>query len=655
MSWIPEIGTARRAVAEDEVELPMVIMAWHTPAYYTPGDAEADLLADVLSNGMNSRLNEALVYRLQIANEVYAYQASREIASQYTIQATAKPGHTAAEIEAAIDVELTKLIREGITPRELARAKTNWEVSFIRRLQNVGGFGGRADILNQYNVQLGSPDKLEWDMNRYRAATVEGVNAFIRTYLDLNKRGILHIVPQGNLVAATTEPDRAVKPTPTAEAAFTPPTVQSATLANGMQILLVEDHRLPLVDMSLMIERGWTSDPQGKFGLANLTADMLDEGFKKLNALQIADTIRMLGANAGSGSGFDETHLNLNVLKRNFAPAVGLIADMLLSPTFPQNELARLKNERLSAIEAMKSEPNQLGYSVFREKLYGANSAYGQPMTGNGTEASLAAITREDILAFYSANYFPNVATIAVTGDITMAEAKALFEKSFAAWKQGTPAEVPAPTPITHTTPNVYIVDRPGAQQSVIFAGYPCIPPTNPDYLPFAVFNSRLGGDFTSRINLNLREDKGFTYGSYSALGANKLSTPFNVVAPVQSQSTKEALVEILKELREVITTRPLSDEELNDAKVSMIKSYPQGFQNFSGITMQLRSLALYDRPLDYWQSRVQKVSEVDQAKVKDVSTKYIRPNDLTIVIVGDRAKIEAGIKEIGLGEVSVF
>jgi zinc protease len=189
----------------------------------------------------------------------------------------------------------------------------------------------------------------------------------------------------------------------------------------------------------------------------------------------------------------------------------------------------------------------------------------------------------------------------------------------------------------------------------VIFAGYPCIPPTNPDYLPFAVFNSRLGGDFTSRINLNLREDKGFTYGSYSALGANKLSTPFNVVAPVQSQSTKEALVEILKELREVITTRPLSDEELNDAKVSMIKSYPQGFQNFSGITMQLRSLALYDRPLDYWQSRVQKVSEVDQAKVKDVSTKYIRPNDLTIVIVGDRAKIEAGIKEIGLGEVSVF
>ncbi len=652
-SWIPDISYERRAVAEDEVELPMVIMAWHTPAYYAPGDAEADLLADVLSNGMNSRLNEALVYRLQIADQVFAYQASREISSQFTIQAVAKPGHTAEELEKAIDVELNKLLKTGITARELERAKTNWEVSFIRRLQNIGGFGGKADILNQYNVSLGSPDKLEWDVNRYRSATLDGVNQLAKTYLAPNKRGVLYIVPQGNLVAKETGIDRSVKPTPAAEAPFTAPTVQSATLANGMQILLVEDHRLPLVDMSLMIERGWTSDPAGKFGLASLTADMLDEGFKKLNALQISDTIRMLGANAGSGSSYDETHVNLNVLKRNFAPAVGLVADMVLAPTFPQNELDRLKNERLSAIEAMKSEPRQLGSVIFREKLYGTNSAYGQPASGNGTEASLAAITRDDVLKFYQANYFPNVTTVAITGDITMAEAKALFEKSFAAWKQGTPAEVPAPTPITHTSPTVYIVDRPGAQQSVIFAGYPSIPPTDPDYLPFIVFNSRLGGDFTSRINMNLREDKGFTYGSYSALGSNKLSAPFSVVAPVQSQSTKEALVEILKEMKDVISTRPLTDEELTDAKTSMVKSYPQGFQNFGGITMQLRSLALYDRPLDYWKTRVGQVQAIDQAKVKEIAGKYVRPNDLTIVIVGDKAKIEEGIRSLGIGEVS--
>ncbi|MBK7140841.1 MAG: insulinase family protein [bacterium] len=652
-SWIPEITHEHRAIAEDEVELPMVIMAWHTPAYYAPGDAEADLLADILSSGMNSRLNEALVYRLQIADEVNAYQASREISSQYTIQATAKPGHTAEEIEAAIDAEMAKLLRDGITARELARAKTNWEVSFIRRLQNIGGFGGKADILNQYNVHLGSPDKLEWDVNRYRSATVEGINQFARTFLAPNKRGVLHIVPQGNLTVASTAVDRAVKPTPTAEAPFTPPTVQSAALSNGIQVLLVEDHRLPLVDLSVMIERGWTSDPQGKFGLAALTADMLDEGFKKLNALQISDTIRMLGANAGSGSGFDETHVNLNVLKRNFTPALGLVGDMLLSPTFPQNELDRLKNERLSAIEAMKSQPTQLGFSVFREKLYGANSAYGQPVSGTGTEASLAAITRADLLAFYQANYFPNITTVAITGDITLDEAKAQLEKVFGGWKQGTPAEVPAPTPNTSSAPTVYIVDRPGAQQSVIFAGYPCIPPTDPDYLPFMVFNSRLGGDFTSRINMNLREDKGFTYGSYSTLGNGLVSAPFNVVAPVQSQSTKEALVEILKELKEVISTRPLTNEELTDAKVSMVKSWAQGFQNFSGITSQLRGLALYDRPLDYWKSRVGTVNGLDDAKIKEVSTKYVRPNNLTIVIVGDKAKIEEGIKAMGIGEVS--
>lgn len=652
-NYIPSITSTRRAIAEDEVELPMVIMAWHSPAYYAPGDAEADLLADILGTGMNSRLNEALVYRMQIADGLYVYQASRELGSLFTIQATAKPGHTAEEIEAAIDVELANLLRDGITPKELGRAKTNWEVSFVRRLQDIGGFGGKADILNQYNVMLGSPDKLEWDMKRYRSATVQSVNEFTRAYLDLNKRAILYIVPQGKLTASVTEPDRTVAPQVAPEKQFVAPTIQSATLANGLQILLVEDHRLPLVDMRVMVERGWVADPVGKFGLASLTADMLDEGLKKLNALQIADTVRLLGANLDAGSGFDESHVSLNALKRNFAPALGLVAEMILSPAFPQAELDRLKKERLSAIEAMKAEPRQLASSTFREKLYGSDSPYGQPTGGTGTEMSLAAITRDDLLAFYGGNFYPNLTTIAITGDITLGEAKALVEKSFGAWKSGSPAELPMPTPVAYTSPTVFIVDRPGAQQSMIVAGYTFMPPSDPDYLTFQVFNSRLGGDFTSRINMNLREDKGFTYGSYSYAGSDKVSTPFAVVAPVQAQSTKEALFEILKELREVISTRPLTDEELSNAKVSMLKSFPQGFQNLSGITRQLSGIALFDRPMDYWQSRAERINAIGQTRIKEVAAKSIRPNDLVIVIVGDRAKIEAGIKELGIGQVS--
>ncbi len=651
-NYIPSITSVRRAVAEDEVELPMLIMAWHTPAYYAPGDAEADLLADVLGTGMNSRLNEALIYRLQIADQLYVYQASRELGSQFTIQATAKPGHTAEEIEAAIDVELTKLLRDGITAKELGRAKTNWEVSFVRRLQNIGGFGGKADILNQYNVMLGSPDKLEWDMNRYRGATVQSVNEFARTYLNLNNRGILYIVPQGKLTAST-EPDRSIAPVVGAEKSFVAPTIQNATLANGLQILLVEDHRLPLIDMQVMVERGWVADPAGKFGLASLTADMLDEGLKKLNALQIADTVRLLGANLYAGSGYDESHVSLNVLKRNFEPALGLAAEMILAPAFPQAELDRLKNERLATIESMKAEPRQLASATFRAKIYGADSPYGQPTNGVGTEASLAAITRDDLVAFYSGNYMPNLTTIAITGDITLAEAKAMIEKSFGTWKSGAPAELPQPTPVAYTSPTVFIVDKPGAQQSMIMAGYASMSPSDPDYLPFQVFNSRLGGDFTSRINMNLREDKGFTYGTYSYIGGDKVSSPFAVVAPVQAQSTKEALVEILKELREVVTTRPLTDEELADAKVSMLKAFPQGFQNISGITRQLTGIAMFDRPLDYWQTRAQRISGIDQAKIKEVAAKGVRPNDLVIVIVGDKAKIEAGIKELGIGQVT--
>lgn len=650
--WLPEITQVRRAVAEDEVELPRVYMMWHSPGYYTPGDAELDLFADALSNGMNARLNASLVYKMQIAQDVNAFQSSKEMGSLFTIVATAKPGHTAEELEAAIDVELTKILRDGITPRELTRGKTHREATFVRRIQQVGFFGGRADLLNEYNTLLGSPDKLAWDMARYQDATVEGVMKVARTYLDFNKRGILYIVPQGKVVAAAETVDRTVTPQAGTVRDFTPPTIQTADLSNGIKILLVEDHRLPLVDAQLIIERGWAADPAGKFGLAALTADLLNEGTKKLDALQIADTVRMLGAQLNTGSDYDCSYVAVNSLKRNLAPALGLVADVLLNPTFPQAELDRLKKNRLARIEQSKSEPWSAAYRNFRETIFGVTSPYGQPPEGTGTEQTLTAISRDDIVNFYGQNYFPNEATLAIAGDITLAEAKAIAEKIFAGWKQGTPAPIPAPELITLTAPKVLIIDRPGAQQSMIMAGHPCMAPNDADYSAFQVMNQMLGGLFISRINMNLREDKGYTYGSRGYLDLGNYLSSYIVAAPVHTQYTKESVAEILKELREIGTTRPLTDDELANSKVAMLKSFPQGFQDLGGVTGQLRSIALFDRPLDWWQNMRQRVEGVDQTAVKGAVTRKIHPNEILIVIVGDRAKIEPGLQELGLGTI---
>jgi zinc protease len=264
--WIPDLDGEVRTVAEDDVELARLYYAWHSPAFYAPGDAEMDLLANVLTSGKTSRLYRSLVYEQQIAQDVVSYQASSEVSSVFNIQVTVREGHTLEEAEAAVDAELSKLLAEGITQEELVQAQTAWEARFVRSLQQIGGFGGRAELLNRYNTYVGDPGVLAWDMARYTDATVASVQKYLDEYIDLNERAVLHMVPQGSLAASTEEVDRTGQPEPAAPPTFTPPDIQTGQLSNGVEILLVEDHRLPLVDMQLVIKSGWGADPVDRFG-----------------------------------------------------------------------------------------------------------------------------------------------------------------------------------------------------------------------------------------------------------------------------------------------------------------------------------------------------------------------------------------------------
>ncbi|UCC79156.1 MAG: insulinase family protein, partial [Candidatus Zixiibacteriota bacterium] len=497
--WIPSLTEVKRASATDKVSLPRLYMLWHTPPYYAPGDAECDLLASILSSGKSSRLYKTLVYEKQIAQDVSATQHSGEISSVFDIVVTAKEGHTLDEIEREVDAILTDLLTNGITVEELERVKTTWESGFVRNLQAVGGFGGRAGKLNSYNTYLGDPGRLLWDRARYTDATVESVMKYTREYIDLNRRGILHIDPQGDLSEAEEKPDMTIQPDAAPEPSFTPPEIQTATLSNGMELYLVENHKLPLVQVNLVVKSGWAADPADRPGAAALTAELLNEGTKNRNALEISDEVQRLGAILNTGSGFDDSYVNLNTLKKNIDPALDLMADIILNPTFPDDELERQRQIYLGRIQQEARQPFTSAYKVFNRELYGADHPYAQPYTGSGTEASIKAISRSGLESFYKSNYLPNNTAAVVVGDITLSEAKSKLEKVFKKWKRGDIAQKGIAEIESLQKTRVCIVDKPGAVQSVIIIGNPGIPRKADDFLATSVMNNALGGQPTSR------------------------------------------------------------------------------------------------------------------------------------------------------------
>jgi zinc protease len=652
--WVPSLTGVTRARVEDNVNLPRLYVIWHTPPYYKPGDAELDLLANVLSSGKTSRLYRALVYEAEIAQDVAAYQASQELGSAFYVVVTAREGHSLEEIEQAVDRELARVIRDGITADELRAAKTSWEAWFVRNLQEVGGFSGRADRLNAYNVHLGDPDRLEWDVNRYRRPTAEDVRATAERYLDPNRRVILHAVPHGSPVAsAETSVDRTVTPEPAAAPVFAPPTVQRAALSNGLQLLVVEDRRLPLVQARLLLRSGWSADPPDRFGAASLTAELLDEGTRSRTALAISEEAKRLGAELSTHSTFDVSTVNVNVLRQNLTDGLALMADVVMNPTFEETELERQRKLYLGRIQQEEKEPFTAALKTHLALLYGKTHPYGQPYTGSGTVESIGSITRDDLLRYYAANYVPNNAALILVGDITLEEARSAGERAFKSWKPGTVVEkeVPEPAPLTAT--RIVIVDRPGAAQSVIVVGGLGVRRTDADYLPFDVMNNAFGGQFTSRINMNLRESKGYTYGAFSFFFDTRGVGPFTLVAPVQTDHTVDALTEIVKEIRDVVGDRPLSDVELMDSKSNLIKGFPQGFETLGSTAYQVGQLVTYDLPQDEWTSYAARVAAVDGGQATLAAKRHLNPDALLVVVLGDREKIEAGIRALELGEMA--
>ena len=667
----PPITAERRRVVPVRAQLPRVSMAWLTPPAFKPGDAEAEMVAEILGGGRSSRLYKKLVYQLQIAQNVFAVQNSLMLGSMFQIQATARPGHSAEELEQAIDKELELIRTQPPTAVEVEQARNSIESAIIGGLDRLGGFGGVADRLNLYNHYLGTPDYLEQDILRYRNATPQTLQAFAREHLTTNSRVVVHAVPGQPQIDSGPPPTAAVPPASQTEGQsinadepwrFEVPkpgparplelaTPASATLSNGLTILLTERRGLPIVAANLVIKAGSDANPPGKAGLASFVAAMLDEGTQSRGALEIADELSRLGATLNTGSTMDATTVNARSLSKNFGATLDLMADVALRPSFPADEIERQRAQRLGQLVQQRDNPGQVAGQVMAVALYGTRHPYGY--TEIGTEASTKSITRDEMTDFWRRNFVPNSAALIVAGDITMAELRSRAEKAFGGWARGTSARPEIGAPET-TKAKVIIVDMPGAPQTQLRVAGIGAPRSTPDFRALQVMNNALGGLFSSRINMNLREQHGYSYGASSAFVFRRGQGPFVIAAGVRTDATGPAVSEIFKEI-EGMNAAPMTEEELQKAKDALANSIPGAFETSVNTVNSFSNIFIYDLGLDYYTTYARQVNAVTATQALEAARRYVMPDRLKVIAVGDRSKIEPDLVKLNLGPLEIW
>lgn len=443
-------------------------------------------------------------------------------------------------------------------------------------------------------------------------------------------------------------PDRTRPPAPGPAPSLTLPAIQKRQLSNGVSVWIVELHEVPVVQVNLVFRRGTASDPAGKYGIASLTAAMLTEGAGSRSSLELADAIDFLGADLGAAAGIDSTAIRLHAPVARLPEALPLMADVALRPTFPAEELERQRQQRLTSLLQARDDPATIGALAFSRVLYGPTHRYGTATMG--TAATIRAFSVADLEAFYAEAYRPDNATLLVVGDVTPDGVMPLLERHFGGWKAAGPAPRPTalPTVPQHATRTVYIVDKPGAPQTQVRIGWIGVPRSTPDFFPLQVLNTVLGGAFSSRLNLNLREEHGYSYGAGSSFDMRVGAGPFAAAAGVQSDKTKESLQEFFNELNGIL--QPVPEEELARAKNYVTMRFPAGFETTGDISRRLEEVLTYELPDDYFSNYVQRIQAVTQADVQRVARKYIDPSKLAVVVVGDAKAIAPGIASLKLG-----
>ncbi len=673
--------TTTREEVTDQVPQTRIYRVWNVPQYGTAESDQLGLLAHVLGGARSSRLDRRLVHQDKLLDSVSAAAWGSQLGGWFFIQADVKQGVDVATVEKAIDEELKKLIADGPSADEVAGARTVTKAAFVRGIERIGGFGGKADALAECAVFTGKPGCFRDSLATIDKATPAQLKAVGKKWLSKGdhvlviKPGERKPVEDPPAVAGVpptkvAPPDKKLKtvktdvdrskgvPTTTSFPPLAFPAVQRATLSNGLKIVLAERPGVPVVQMNLQIDgAGFSSDAAKSQGLASFAMGMLDEGAGTYDALALGDRIESLGANLGAGASLDTGNVYMSALKENLDPSLTLFADVLLRPRLDDKEIERVRAQWLAGIKQEKARPQTLARRLARPILYGAGHPYAAPPGGNGDEASIAALKRDDLTAWLKARLRPDAATLIVVGDTTLAEIQPKLEAALAGWKPptGAPATVALPAVKLPAKPRVFLVDQPGAIQANIVVGQLVGSTKDASALELEIANSVLGGEFSSRLNMNLREDKHWAYGSYSGVADALGQRVWAASAAVQIDKTVDSMKELSKEIKQYVGgNAPAKPEELTKIQSTEIRGLPGSYETGAAVMGTLGGIVLYGRPDDYAAQRSKKISTLTLGQINGAA-KAIKPEALTWIVVGDLKKIEAGVRALNFGDVKVL
>ena len=649
--WIAKRTGTHRGWAQDRVPQARLYRIWNVPEFGSPEEAQLDLAAQVLGGGKTSRLYKRLVYKDQIATSATSSNDTNEIGGQFDFTLTANPGEDLGKVEKAADEELQGFLKNGPTAADLQLAKTQILGRYARIVERIGGFGGKSDLLARCQAFRGNPDCYKDYLKWVKAATPATVKKAADEWLS-DGDYVLEVHPYPTTFKTDAKLDRSKEPAAGDPMSLKLPPLQKATLSNGLKVVLAERHTAPVVNFTLMVESGYSADAADATGTASFAQRMLEEGTPTRDSLKIGEELESLSANFNAGTSLDYSLVSLNTLKSTMDPSLEIYADLILHPAFPQKEFQRLQKERIAGIQREKVTPQPMALRVVPTLLYGKGHPYAVPFTGSGSEEAVKKMTREDLAKFHDTWFKPNNATLLVVGDTTLEEIKPKLEKLLASWK---PGDVPQRTVPKVGEPEkdvVYLIDRPGAIQSVIFGAQLAPSQNDPDAIALQLVNGIFGGKFSARINMNLREDKHWSYGVRAVLPPAKGQRPYISISAVQTDKTKESMVELVKEYKGIAGEKPITAEELKDEQSNTTLALPGNFETVQQLSGAYGNIIQYNLPEDYYNTFTQKALALTPESANEVAKKYILPDHLIWVVVGDMSKVEAGVRELNLGEV---
>ncbi len=640
-----KLDGVKRLTMTDTVQFARTTMVYHSPKQFAPGDAEMDLVASILSDGISSRLYQRLVYKDKLAVDVSAFQGSSLLGSLFRIQATARPGIELAALEQAIDETVAEFIRIGPTADELERQKSRIEFSAVSRLQSLLG---KADRMNTYQFYFGEPNSFKRDLDRYRNASADRTRRWAKNVLTRDARLILRVIPE---LKPTEEAPRDEQPVIAAAPPFTPELPKTLKLRNGITVHHWERRELPLVQMSMLLAGGTTSDPAGKGGLASLTANMLDEGAGSRNAIEFANALDQLGARLSVFSRLDSTTVSLSALTRNFGEALTLATDAVLRPRFDKKEWDRVHNLHLQGLKRAQDRPTSVARTVAMRAYFGDAHPYSRP--SGGTLDSAESVTLTDVKNFHPRLFRPTGATILVAGDLSVETVRRLLDRAFGSWEDATGAS-PLPTPSYGEPANraarMVIVDRPGAVQTVVRFTMPGPIYNDPNRIKLELFNTILGGSFTSRLNQNLREEHGYTYGARCGYSMNQKVGYFSATSSVRADVTGASISEFLNEFS-AIRGGNVSVVEAGKARASQRMGMIQSFAGLGGILGTASTLVRNNRPFSDLGDELLAVTRVTETDLNRLAYNAVPLEKCLLVLVGDKRQIIEQLKGLDLPE----